>query len=279
MSTSGQLPTDSPLPPAPQNDHTRELVQFLREENTANRGAVREDADATRKLLLDTVKFVSFPVGVLLLAAGFFGWRSFEDMKHTIESEAQRETKKEITQMRTEIEKRLTEQFQTPALQETIKEASKTIVVIAVNKEVGNLASRMDLLQRQIAETGDISNAGARLRLGFRPALDTLVEKTKSPNSYVSQYAKSTLSLIGLDYESTFSIGYGNPTPIVGAHAFLGSMPITLPLLMRIIKTDQHVNLVTAAFLVFREMTNSTIQTFDIPGAEKWCAEHRPKCE
>jgi hypothetical protein len=252
----------------------------LREENAANRSAIRDDAEASRKLLLDTVKFVSFPVGLLLLAAGFFGWRTFEDMKHTIESEAQRETKNEIVHMRGEIDNRLTEQFQTPALQETIKEASKTVVVAAVNKQVGDLAGRMALLQTQITETGEIANAGARLRIGFRPALDTLVEKTQSSNSYVSQYAKSTITLIGSDYETYFSRGYGSPTTEVGARQyFLNVKPLTLRYLMDIIKKDQQLMLVAAAFVVFRDMTNSKIQTFDVPGAERWCAQHRPQCE
>jgi hypothetical protein len=97
--------------------------------------------------------------------------------------------------MQEEIRATLKQQFQTPALQKMVKESAQAAVESAVNTEVEkSLNARMDQLQRRIAETGEISNAGARLRLGFRPALDTLVEKMKSPNPYVSQYAKSTLS-------------------------------------------------------------------------------------
>jgi hypothetical protein len=280
MSSSGQAPTDPPPIPHPQTYQTLELLKFLREENTANRIAVRQDSDATRSFLQYAVKLVAIPLSLLLVVAGVLGWRSIEDVKHTIEAEARRDTQTEITLLHGEIEKRLSHEFETPALQQTIKDASKTIVVTAVNKQVGDLAGRMALLQTQITETGEISNAGARLRLGFRPALDTLVEKMKSSNSYVSQYARSTLYLIGSDYDSSFSMGYGNPSPLEGARRYFQTLtPLTLRYLMDTIKTDKAAQMVAAAFVVFRDMTSSKIQTFDIPEAEKWCAEHRPKCE
>jgi hypothetical protein len=90
----------SPGPPVPPpNDQTRDLLQFLREENAASLTAVREDAEASRKLLIDTVKLVSIPVTALILVAGWFGFKSISDLKGALEAEARKSTQAEIARM------------------------------------------------------------------------------------------------------------------------------------------------------------------------------------
>jgi len=111
-----------PLPPP--NDQTRELLQFLREENAANRTAVREDAEANRRLLLDTVRLISIPAAVVIAVAAFFGIRSISDLKETLEAEARRSTQVEINKMQNEIQNRLSDQFKTPALQQMVNDAA-----------------------------------------------------------------------------------------------------------------------------------------------------------
>lgn len=106
------------------NDQTRELLQFLREQNDANRTAIRNEAEANRKLLLDTVKFVSIPVAMLIAIAGFLGFRSISDLKATLEAEARRSTQSEIKTMQGEIQKELNEQFQTPSLKAMVQNAA-----------------------------------------------------------------------------------------------------------------------------------------------------------
>ncbi len=130
MSTTDQPPQGQPSQgqPAPPNpDQTRDLLQFLREENEANRTAVRDDAEKNRKLLLDTIKIASVAISLIVLVAAFFGLKSISDVKDAIRTEAGRETQSEITRMQGEIRKRLDDQFQTPALQKLIKDAAKEV--------------------------------------------------------------------------------------------------------------------------------------------------------
>ena len=184
---------------------------------------------------------------------------------------------------RTEAQKSIDEAFAKGNVQSMIERTTRERVNAAVDREIDkNLAGRISQLQFQIAETGEISNAGARLRLGFRPALDTLVEKSKSPNAYVSQYAKSTLILIGSDYETAEATGFGGASPGTKAlEAYVGQLPHkTLKDVMVLIRrSDFSPHIVAAAFSAFRELSGAKISTFDIPAAEKWCADNRPKCE
>ncbi len=145
-----------PQPPAP--DQTRELLQFLREENTSYREALRDEGEASRKLLLDTVKFASIPLAVIIAIAAGLGFQSLRDLKQTLQTEARRETKAEITRMQTEIHNTLKDQFQTPALQKMVKEAAgdatKTAAEPLIKTEVATqVKSRVD------AERGRIGSA------------------------------------------------------------------------------------------------------------------------
>ena len=157
------------------SDDAKELLQFLREENEANRRAVRDDAEANRKLLLDTVKIVSVPVGILILIAGWMGFRSIGDLKSTLESEAQQSTQAEIARMQTEIRTRLSEQFQTPALQQAVKdaavEATKTAADPLIKSEVASqVKARID------AERPTIE---AAVTQQTRTALSPIIQRVK----------------------------------------------------------------------------------------------------
>jgi hypothetical protein len=60
------------------------LLQFLREENEANRRAVREDAEASRGLLKFTVWLVAVPITALIIVVGWFGFKSVNDLRTTV---------------------------------------------------------------------------------------------------------------------------------------------------------------------------------------------------
>ena len=159
MSTPSQPVLQPPQPAGtPTADQTRELLQFLRQENEANRTAIRGDAEANRKLLIDTVKLVSIPVGILILIAGWMGFRSINDLKATLEAEARQSTQAEITRMQAEIRTRLGEQFQTPILQKTVRdaavEATKTAAEPLIKNEVAvQVKLRVDEQKPTIAAT------------------------------------------------------------------------------------------------------------------------------
>ena len=61
--------------------NTKELLTYLGDENRKNREALRDDAEANRKLLGDSIKWVSVPLSLLITIAGFLGWNSLEQIK------------------------------------------------------------------------------------------------------------------------------------------------------------------------------------------------------
>lgn len=172
------------------SDQTKELLQFLRQENEANRAAIRTDADANRKLLLDTVKLVSIPVTALILVAGWFGFRSISDLKETLESDArgstqaeiarmQQSTQAEITRMQGEIRSRLNEQFQTPTLRKLVedaaKESTKTAAEPLIRTEVASQVKlRVDAEKPTIATAVTQQTQTAVKQMGSQ--IDSLVK-------------------------------------------------------------------------------------------------------
>jgi hypothetical protein len=174
MSTSGQ-----PLvPPPPPNDQTRELMQFLREENEANRRAVREDAQASRDLLRFTVWLVTIPIAALILVVGWFGFKTVGDLKDALEKEAETSTKAEISRMQGEIRNRLDQEFQTPRLQQMVKataaEYTKTSAEPLIKSEVGvQVKLRVAAEQPTIVAAVTRQTQAAVKQMG--PTIDSLV--------------------------------------------------------------------------------------------------------
>jgi hypothetical protein len=190
MSTSGQA---APEPPR-FDPQTRDLLQFLREENAANRQAARDEADASRGLLRFTVWLVSIPISLMIVTAAFVGWRSLEDVKRTIRSEADHETKAEIARMQVEIRTTLKDQFQTPALQKTVKdaaiEATKASAEPLIKSEVAaQVRSRVDAERPSInaAVTQQTQSAvrqmGPKIDAIVRESVDTKVQTAVEPVS------------------------------------------------------------------------------------------------
>ena len=181
-----------------------------------------------------------------------------------------------------EAQKTVEKAFEKGNIESLIERAARERVDAAVDREIDkNLGARIEQLQKQMGEIGEVSNEGARLRLDFRSALDALVTKSRSSNRAVSDYAHSTLVLVGSDYEARTATIYGQSN-IDLLFQMRGAAAVphqTLKELLSVIHTSQDLALVTVAFMKIKEMTGSQIQVFDIPAAEKWCAEHKPRCE
>src|SRR5215471_16735872 len=106
-------------------DNLQSMFEFLRKESAASRDALREEAEANRRLMIQTVEFASIPISILLVIAAYLGYRSISDVKQSIIAEAGRQTNAEIVRMRGVIDERLDEQFKTPNLQGTIQHAAR----------------------------------------------------------------------------------------------------------------------------------------------------------
>lgn len=130
MATPGQQPEPY------SSDQIRELMTFLRQESVANKDHLRNQAEADRELLKHTLWIVALPLTALITVAGIFGFRSVSDLKDTIRTQAQTETKTEIARMQADTEKqikamqgeirnRLDDQFKGQIIRDLVKEAAK----------------------------------------------------------------------------------------------------------------------------------------------------------
>lgn len=239
------------------------------------------------------VKYTYGAIVLVLAAAGLLLWRNISDVRNdagaAIEAtkrNAAEEISKTASQTadiaRTEAQKRIDEAFERSNVQQLIERTARDKVNTAVDQEIKrNLSARIQVLQDEIAETGEIANAGARLRLEFRPALDTLLKKSDDPNEAIRGYAKSTLLLVGSDYETRLKelVPQENASQLLSVFSDRNPPPATLKEMMDVIHHSQNVKAVVASFIAMRQLTATQLQIFDIPAAEKWCADHRPKCE
>ncbi len=280
MSETGNSPT--PLNPLAGNPPTPA--------NTPPQPAERSLSEIEYRNLTSYFKYllaITY-VAVLLVAAAalYLVGRSVSDAK----SDAAAAVSKEIKQVgdqaaqtaHDQAQKSVEGAFEKGNIQQTIEEVAKVKVGAAVDREIDkNLGSRIQVLESEIGEMGEVSNEGARLRLEFRPALEALLAKEHSPNRAVGDYAKSTLLLVGSDYELRIKQALGPNVAIPMAFQMRGinPPPKTLKDVMEIIRRSSDVYGVALGFVELNEMSAAQISVFDIPAAEKWCDEHKPRCD
>jgi hypothetical protein len=239
------------------------------------------------------VKYTSLALSAIVVVGSFFLWKDISgarDQATAAISATKSSADREISGIKTEASviareearKKVDEAFERENIQQLIENTARERVGKAVDREIAtNLSIRIQELQNQIEEIGEISNQGARLRLEFRPALDILVKKTESRNRAVSEYAKSTLDLVGSDYESFIKLHFWNPEgDAIKEISKLGSPgPRTPKEFMEIIRHSEYLNNVVLAFLAMRQVTGEPFKVYDIPSVEKWCSAHKPRCE
>jgi hypothetical protein len=242
-------------------------------------------------------KYTSAAITVLVAVAGFLFWKSTADVKSdaaaainaTRESASQQISKigadaASIAQLA--AQKAVDQAIDKPSIQQMIQKATQEKVASAVEQQVQrDLGPKIDAFRALITEIGEISNHGAQLRLGFWPALEYLLKKMDSPDPTVKAYAKSTLVQVGSDYEAAVSsrLGLlgrpGGPTTALAGFIPPPYTPKTAKDVMATIRTMQEVNTLTAAFIDMKKLVAWDVRTFDIPAAERWCANNKPKCD
>jgi hypothetical protein len=235
------------------------------------------------------LKLTLLMITVVLAVAGTFLWRSSSDAKSSIEVtriEAAREIEnvgKQSSEIaRTEARQRIDEAFEKENVQQMIERVARERVDTAVDRQIDkNLSARIKGLQDEIAAIGDVAGAASRLRLGFREGWDTLVRQSNNSDESVRRYARASLLMIGADYETVLNKQFGGmtATQLVASLASPKEPPKNPREVLEIIRHSDRMEAVAASFLLLREMTGTKIQVFDIPTAEKWCADNKPKCE
>jgi hypothetical protein len=170
----------------------KELLEFLRKENDASRTAVRQDSDANRKLLTDSLKVIAYPATAALAILSFLGFRSVTEMKSTIQTEAKAQTSAEVTRMQEEIRKRLGEQFQTPNLKAIVSEAARNatattaqpLIKAEVNTQVGrSIEAQKGVIKQSVTDQTQqaVKQMGSTIDSYVKTAVDTKVASAVDP--------------------------------------------------------------------------------------------------
>ncbi len=243
------------------------------------------------------VKYSLLAIGTILAIAGAFLWKNTSDVQSQAAASikaTQDSATHEISEIgkaaqataKDEAQKAIEAAFEKQNVQRMIDNSAQKRVDAAVEIAVQkNLGTRIEAFRNLIGEIGEISNAGAQLRQNFGQGLETLLKKRESHDPTVKAYASSTLTEIAADYESSltrFSPLYQNDPNFFFFGAAVGNVAITPKLLMEIIRhsTGQFApQQVAQAFLDMKKRVRWDVQMFDIPAAEKWCTQHKPKCD
>jgi hypothetical protein len=235
------------------------------------------------------LKLTFLAIGVVVAVAGAMLWKSSSEAKSSIEAtrieaahEIENVGKQSSEIARIEAGKRIDEAFEKGNVQQMIEHIARERVDAAVEREINQtLDVRIKNLKAEIAEMGDVASASARLRLGFREGLDALTKQSTSSDESVRNYARRSLLMIGSDYETNLKKQFPEISTLkLEALLFSpGKAPTGLKSILLAIQHSDNVNAVTASFMVMRETTGANIPVFDIPAAEKWCADNEPKCE
>jgi len=172
----------------------KELLEFLRKENDAARTTVREESDANRKLLTDSLKVIAYPVTAALAILSFLGFRSVKEMKDNIQTEAKSQTSAEVIRMQEEIRRRLSEQFQAPNLKAIVSQAARdatsTTAQPLIKAEVNTQVSRSVEAQKGVISQNvkdqtqqAVKQMGTTIESYVRNAVDSKVSAAVDPVS------------------------------------------------------------------------------------------------
>lgn len=266
MSTAPQPPPQSPPESAAKIEYDRLTVYF-------------------EKL----VKYFVLAIGTIIAIAGAFLWKNTSDVQGQAAASikaTQDAATHEISEIgnaaqvtaKAEAQKAIDAAFEKQNVQRMIENTAQKKVDAAVEVAVQkNLGARIEAFRNLIGEIGEISNHGAQLRLGFRSGLDYLVKAKQSPDPAVRAYASSTLTEIAADYERIATqrvAAFQQPYSLAYA-----STPKALMEVIRHQPDPLAPEIISSAFLDMKKRVGWDVPMFDISAAERWCAQHKPKCE
>jgi len=240
------------------------------------------------------VKYSLLAIGTIIAIAGVFLWKNTSDVQGQAAASikaTQDTATHEISEIanaaqvtaKAEAQKAIEAAFEKQNVQRMIENTAQKKVDAAVEAAVQkNLGARIEAFKSLLNEIGEISNHGAQLRLGFRSGLDYLVKAKQSADSTVRAYASSTLTEIAADYEVLATQRAAAFNPQNKPDFFLLAFAPTPKALMNVIRYQPDPlapETIASAFLDMKKRVGWDVPMFDITAAEKWCAQHKPKCE
>jgi citrate lyase gamma subunit len=238
------------------------------------------------------LKLTLLGISIIIGAAGLFLWKNTDDVKTQAAASikaTQDSADHEIAEIgkeaqataKEEAQKAIDAAFEKQNVQRLIEGTVQRKVDVSVDSAVKkDLGAKVDAFRDFVIEIGEINNHGAQLRLDFRSGLDYLLKARQNTDPAIRAYASSTLTLISADYEYAVT---RLPIPM---EAFLGTTTVPEQFspkqLMQFIRTTEDPRGPTKIAIAFATMKKKVawdVSTFDIPGAEKWCTSHKPKCD
>jgi citrate lyase gamma subunit len=246
-----------------------------------------------RKFLETLVKWSAGAISTIVVLAGalFFGsvWNVTKDANRAIQATRESATheisdigKAAQTTARLEAQKAIDDAFEKQNVQHLIESTAQrkvdAAVELAVKKDLG---AKVDAFRNLVIEIGEINNCGAQLRLEYQAGLECLLRARENSDTAVRTYAESTFKLIGADYE--YSVSH-TPFPSLDVAMYTTSLPTQFnpKQLMQMIHNAQDPHGPMKIALLFATMKGKVawdVPMLDVPAAEKWCAEHKPRCE
>jgi citrate lyase gamma subunit len=240
------------------------------------------------------VRWSSIAISTIVVVAGALLYNSVSDARKDASQaiQASRESadreistiqKAAVDTAKAEAQKAIDAAFEKQNVQRMIENTAQKKVDAAVEAAVQkNLGARIEAFKSLLNDIGEISNHGAQLRLGFRPGLDYLVKAKQSADSTVRAYASSTLTEIAADYEVAATQRAAAFNPQNKPDFFLLAFASTPKALMNVIRHQPDPlapEIISSAFLDMKKRVGWDVPMFDISAAERWCAQHKPKCE
>lgn len=235
---------------------------------------------------------VSLSLGAITIVLGIaaaFLWKNTSDVKTEADTSIQRtedSANRRISEIatsasdaaRAEAQKAVDAAFEKQNVQRMIESTAQRRVDAAVEGAVQkDLGARIDAFKNLLKEIGEITDHGAQLRMNYIEGLDFLLRERASPDPTIRAFAASTLAEIAADFESRVK-EYSNDPKLMGGYSIKG--------LMEVIRHSDEAKpqnkspyLIAQAFVEMKKRVNWDVGTFQIAAAEKWCAQHKPKCE
>lgn len=217
--------------------------------------------------------------GLVIAAAGILLFKSTADIQTQLIATRDAATQQIATiktsaqdTAKSEAQKAIDAAFEKQNVQRMIESAAQKKVEAAVGDAVRkNLGARIDEFRILVNKTGEVANHGAQLRMGFRDGLDALLKEREDPDPTIRAYARSTLTQVAADYQSS-------------APNRQRLLPLGMPtkFLIGEIESDKGPLApyrIAEAFDDMKQRVGWDVPMFDIPAAEKWCAQHKPKCD
>lgn len=184
-----------------------------------------------------------------------------------------------------EAQRRVDDAFRTTNVQGLVEDAARRQVGPVIDRQVRSEVDRvMGSLQDDISSLGEIADAGAYMRGGGRPGLDKLLGLQKSPNERIRDRAKAILEAITNDYERARirdikEAGFNSPEEMFRANHSENIKAEMIADMVKTIRTDSNLYLVSEAFLQLRGITGYPFRMFDMEAVERWCVQNKELCK